>query len=182
MDAERTSLIAETYYLGVADIRDEVVWRNIDGEHKMVTRESADAEDLHIATTSVTASESLLVPAELTFVALLSSKDFWLSSDGHWTGPIQHIKNLAEVKLKCSAVAPSWSEVPVFAGDFTDVLQNMHWLMDSAGTAGITQKGIFPSEPSPAESSPAASSPQASLALRHVLFDKVYGSPGKSSD
>ncbi|KAF8200513.1 hypothetical protein K438DRAFT_1965976 [Mycena galopus ATCC 62051] len=44
MDAERKTLIEDTYYLGVPEIRNKVTWKKIRRDYKLVTTESVAAD------------------------------------------------------------------------------------------------------------------------------------------
>ncbi|KAJ6463438.1 hypothetical protein C8R45DRAFT_519999 [Mycena sanguinolenta] len=180
MDTERNNLIENSYYLGTTDIRNEVVWR--DG--LLVTVESAEAEDARIAKSKLekeakkaleegtsdglkTESESeqlndstLLIPAPLTFVGLISPHDFWFMSDANWSGPTEFTKTFAEVKLNGRAIAPT--NTTPFADDFSTVLQNMEWFMKTNETLGYAKQGIFQ-----------AKDQNESIKLRHALFEQT---------
>lgn len=179
MNNIRRDLINNTYYLGVPAIRDEVTWRKMGRENTLVTADSAAAEDALTKNTGTsktvdttgegsTKSQSdksqsntstLLVPASLTFVALLSPEGFFLAPDGNWTRSTNFAPTFADVKLNCRAIAPS--DVETFADDFTSVMQNIEWLMAQTETPGNTKQGVLTSN----------ESPKISIKMRHVLFE-----------
>ncbi|KAJ7246451.1 hypothetical protein C8J57DRAFT_1523579 [Mycena rebaudengoi] len=114
-------------------------------------------------------SQSLSSPASLTFVAKISPDNFWLMSDGAWKGPTEYTPTLADVKLNCRLVAP---ELPPFAADFGNVLENMKWLMANSQTEGNKKKGVFD----------AGEKPIATIRVRHVLFEKRGDDSDDSED
>ncbi|KAJ6463430.1 hypothetical protein C8R45DRAFT_519739 [Mycena sanguinolenta] len=171
MDIERKKLVEDSYYLGTTDIRDEVVWRSIGPDDILVTKESAEAEDARIAEkeakkkgtsdpSEALSGGTLLIPARLTFVGLISSRDFWFMSDANWSGPTEFTKTFAEVKLNGRVIAPT--NTTAFADDFSTVLQNMEWFMKTNETLGYAKQGIFQ-----------AKDQNKSIKSRHVLFEQT---------
>ncbi|KAF8145650.1 hypothetical protein K438DRAFT_781155 [Mycena galopus ATCC 62051] len=182
MDLERNTLIEGTYYLGVPEIRNEVTWKKIDRDYKLVTKESALAETARIEAAAKTTKEkptddeksdnetelqidttSLLVPASVTFVALLSPDGFWFAPDGNWKKPTNIAATFADVKLNCLAIVPS--DIEIFGADFPTVLQNTEWLLKQVETQGNSKQGVLNWN----------ESPKRSMKLRHVLFQKIEG-------
>ncbi|KAJ7442057.1 hypothetical protein B0H11DRAFT_1932563 [Mycena galericulata] len=171
MDALRTDLIHDSYYLGVAAVREVVLWRRIDLADLLVTKDSAEKVDeaARIAKTRKAEGQhnngdtdhaepaEILMPdpAFLTFVALIS-------------GPAKSSPTLADAKATCRMVAP---ELPPFASDFSEVLHNVKWFMQQCATAGNAKQGIFSEKKNPV----------LSIKLRHVLFEETEGNIGKLS-
>ncbi|KAJ6607917.1 hypothetical protein B0H10DRAFT_537534 [Mycena sp. CBHHK59/15] len=171
LTAYRAELVTNHLYLGASSFRDEVVWRRIGWDNKLVTKESAVAvEGAAEAESSVTASdtdedkdelsETGLTPATLAFVGLISPENFWLTPCRYWKGPTKFTKTFADLKLDCHMVVPKES---VFAGDFPKVLENLRWLMAATETEGNQKKGILDEKPA------------SSIKARHVVFEKLSG-------
>ncbi|KAJ6508789.1 hypothetical protein C8R45DRAFT_454104 [Mycena sanguinolenta] len=177
LEAKRLELIENDFYLGVPEIREEVVWRRMGANNRVITKESTLAaekgsrdSDQAAKSGKVTAddteddkdaSESPLTAATLTFVASIPRDGFWLYADSRWTGPRAHAEAFEDAKLNCRVVAPS--RIEVFSNDFPEVLENVRWLMSQTETAGAPKVGIFaPNHPN-------------SLKLRHGLFEKANG-------
>jgi len=171
----RDELNKNSHYLGATGVREEVVWRRMGRENTLVTSESAMAEAARMAEIAAAKlkegneghdsgddepdeSESRLVPAPLTLVALLSSDNCWLAPDGFWKGPTAYTPTLADFKMNCQLAAPNLSP---FTDDFTRVMRNVQWLMTSIETEGNEKQGIL----DPKEK------PFATIKLRHVLFE-----------
>ncbi|KAJ7612104.1 hypothetical protein FB45DRAFT_1037032 [Roridomyces roridus] len=133
----REEIRNETYYLAAPTIRDEVVWRKIDGADTLVTRVSAEAETARPAE-----AESLLKPAFLTAVIQMTSNKFWMDAEGGWLGPIEYVEEFSQVKLAARVAAPPPQYAP-FAQDFADALDNLKFMVDSVGTKGFVQKGVL---------------------------------------
>ncbi|KAJ7126691.1 hypothetical protein C8R44DRAFT_667399, partial [Mycena epipterygia] len=144
----RDDLIQKTHYLGAAGIREEVVWRKVGREN--------------------TLTESKLVPAPLTLIALLSAENCWLAPDGFWKGPTTYTPTFADFKMSCRLAVP---ELSPFSDDFTRVMQNVQWLMASIETKGNEKQGVF----DPKET------PFTTIKLRHVLFEKIKDNEGKNA-
>ncbi|KAJ7452996.1 hypothetical protein B0H11DRAFT_1927144 [Mycena galericulata] len=75
-------------------------------------------------------------PAFLNFVALISVDGFWLLADANWK-QTKISPSLADAKATCCMVAP---ELPPFANDFSEVLNNVKWFMQQCATAGNTKQ------------------------------------------
>ncbi|KAJ7508733.1 hypothetical protein B0H11DRAFT_2431735 [Mycena galericulata] len=180
MNALRTDLIHNSHYLGVAAVREEVVWRRIGRADLLVTKDSAEKADeaARIAKTRKTEGkhdngddDGDVEPAEivtpdpafLTFVALISVDNFWLLADANWKGPTKFAPTLADAKASCRMVAP---ELSPFASDFSEVLNNVKWFMQRCATPGNAKQGIFDGKEVPV----------LSIKLRHVLFEAILAS------
>ncbi|KAJ7342759.1 hypothetical protein DFH08DRAFT_873491 [Mycena albidolilacea] len=167
--------LLKCHYLGVPEIREQAVWRIIGRENKLVTAKSALAADTEAAriaeieedhvnerfgnreASQRTSIPEMFVPADLTFVAVISPNDFWLMPDVNWRGKTPYTKAFEDVSLRCRLVAP---KIPDFASDFSEALANLDWFMGVSATPGNTRQSIVDA---------------ASIKLRHVLFEKTEG-------
>jgi hypothetical protein len=151
MDTLRNTLVHDTYYLGTSAIREEVVWRRMGRDNVVVTKESAEAADAAHANKTQDLSETgdkndadnnepELIPAPLTFVAQISPDNCWLSSDGNWKGPTEYTPTFADVKLNCRMVSP---ELQIFKDDFTNVVNNLQFIMAKIEKKGDKKFGVF---------------------------------------
>jgi hypothetical protein len=164
--------LLEYYYLGVPAIREQAVWRTIGRENKLVTADSVRAADRKAAriaeieevkvserfgnrgTSQRTSIPETLVPADLTFVAVISPDNFWLMPDVNWRGETLYTKTFENVKLGCCLVAPN---TPDFAAsDFSEALANLDWFMGASATPGNMRQSIVDA---------------ATIKIRHVLFE-----------
>ncbi|KAJ7342808.1 hypothetical protein DFH08DRAFT_873609 [Mycena albidolilacea] len=170
--------LLEYYYLGVPEIREQAVWRTIGRENKLVTAESVRAADRKAAriaeieevkvnerfgnrgASQRTSIPETLVPVDLTFVAVISPNDFWLTPDVNWKGKTPYTKTFEDVRLRCRLVAP---KIPDFAAsDFSEALANLDWFMGASATPGNTRQSIVEA---------------GAIKLRHVLFERIEGEP-----
>ncbi|KAF8174617.1 hypothetical protein K438DRAFT_1771467 [Mycena galopus ATCC 62051] len=117
------------------EIRNEVTWKKIGRDYKLVKTESAAADTACIEEATKATKEkntnneksdnetelqidttSLLVPASVTFGALLSPDGFWLAPDGNWKKPTDIAATFADVKLHWLAIVPF--DIGIFGADF----------------------------------------------------------------
>lgn len=69
-------------------------------------------------------TKSMLVPAPLTLVALLSVMNCWLAPDGFRKDLTTYTPTFVDFKMSCRLAVP---ELCPFTDDFTRIMQNVQW-------------------------------------------------------
>jgi hypothetical protein len=98
--------------------------------------------------------------AGLSAVVLISSDDFWMTADAGYRGPGRYVRNFASVKPTCSGGIP---DVEPFKSDYSEVVDNVRWLLDTVSTQGFHLKRGFVTGPTNAPR----------IKVQHVLFEVI---------
>jgi hypothetical protein len=157
LDNARDALIAKGLYLGVPNVLSQVVWHRFDKAHYLSTPEEVNnAAALNAKNPGERNQPSYAV---LSVVVLITSEDYWLTSDRMWRGPECGIP-FAQIKPTCTGRVPTH---PTFSEDFKTVLENLDKLVDAALTQGVDLvKGPMVTSRTGYERK---------LKFRHVLFE-----------
>ena len=152
-------LLTSGTYLANPQFRDNVEWIRNGKSHKLVKKSSptnSAATDADGDSTTPTLPEMAI----LSIIVVISSEDFWLTSDAGWKGVTKFSKSFADVKPSCTAERPTFEGL---SEDFDTAIQNLKWLQDQIATHGFhTKKGLLVGN---------AGLPQ--IKIRHVLFEVI---------
>ena len=134
------------FYLGKADVLDEVEWVREGRANRLVVKADKDIE-------------KALEMARLSAIVKIDRDDFWLTSDAGYQKPSVVWKSLAEVKPSCAMTMP---DVQPAKMDYSRVVANLHNLQERIMTPGYQMgKGFFLS----------ARGDVQRFKLRHILFE-----------
>ena len=135
----RQRLLNTGLYLAHPNIRSKVEWVHDGKGHKLIVKNTKPVNDDD-------AEES--PPPEmamLSLIAMISTDDFWMSSDAGWKGPMTFTRTLADTKPSCTGEKP---KVDTFGDDFVTAITNLQWLQDQTATYGFTaKKGALVGQP-----------------------------------
>lgn len=132
---------SDTHYLGVLTASDRLVWTRRGRADIIIDKNAADDAEQSRKLQSLNESDDTTIPqaeppdpAILTVVVTLTQDDYWLTSCGMWKGPTTAAPHLSDVKPTCTGGVP---EHPVFAADFSTLLDNIKHLMEKVKTPGF---------------------------------------------
>lgn len=151
----RQRLLNTGLYLAHPTIRDKVEWIRDGKGHKLVVKNTKPVDD---------DAENLPPPemAMVSLIAVISTNDFWMSSDAGWKGPTAFTKTLADAKASCTGEKPN---VDTFGDDFVTAITNLQWFQDQIATHGFTvKKGALIGQPG-------AIPDTYKVKIRHSLFE-----------
>ncbi|KAJ6631970.1 hypothetical protein B0H10DRAFT_1937705 [Mycena sp. CBHHK59/15] len=163
--AVRSDLRETGWYLGRAEGVEDVLWKRIGNENRLVTVDAAaEYEDALALATNVDADHADAVIDEptvegvaLSLITKISPSDFWLTPCGYWKGPTTYTPKFADLKLSCRLITP---EEPTLAADFNAAQKNLLSLMKKIEMQGYNSKvGVLDLS-------------KAGIKLRHVVFEE----------
>ncbi|KAI0054548.1 hypothetical protein BV25DRAFT_648934 [Artomyces pyxidatus] len=161
----RQRLIDTGLYLGNGFVRDGVMWAR-DGKANRLILKPAPGEPVDEAGMPI--GEFTLAP--LSMVAVISSSDYYLTSDGGYRGPSIYCGSFAEIKPSC-ALQKLYAPADVrFDEDYAEALKTLEWLQGAAATQGLAKRGLFmPSD-------------DGRIKVRHVLFEPISSDDSSEDD
>ena len=169
----RSVLINSGNYLGdpAKPFFDHAVWRRVDRENRLVTKESADAVDkaqkIHAQSSSKDTShpefdDNDLEPLVLSTIVLVDRDDCWLQPDGNWKS--SNAAKFDELKLtfvgkKCPPIHLQGQ----LADDFARSLENAKLLLNEVSVGDVPKSNFLVK----------AKDKTDALKFRHVVFEVI---------
>ena len=123
----RRRLRANTIYLGddVVSVQKRLKWIENDDHDVVVERVDAD-ENRPISYQAGQITIRRPSAVQLSAIVVLTHDDFWLSSDGGWTGPSKDAPSFFDVKISCTGGNPIQNDLHA---EYINVLANIDALI-----------------------------------------------------
>ena len=155
IEYHRALLKKRTIYLGDVESRNRLTWYKSDVGDIVIEKQipsdttagkSADKSSGKAvdrpndkSTDSTIDTDYVPVPARLSLIAILTHRDFFLSSDGNWTGPNIAAEKLEDVKISCTAGA---SDRDGLSREFNHGLDTIDGLILRASNAQFARQSL----------------------------------------
>jgi len=157
-------LTLDDFYLGSPAVRSYAEWKTF-GNGKQLAKafkepvSSQDSATQSNASSATSPSQPSIdnfteqEPVVLVLVARISTQSYFFAADGCFKQPVAKMET---IKPSCLLEKP---EFPVFADDFTSVIDNITWLENLAANRGYEKQGVVKTEAGVNR-----------IRLQHVLF------------